>query len=263
MQPSATAVADTSLDGVGVLVTRPKHQSDALIEAIRSHGGNPIRFASIEIVARSDASIAADLEKLATPEIVIFVSSNAVEYGLKYADGAKVAVVGPATASAVEAAGGRVDIQSTSGFDSEQLLSCADLFNVTGKRIRIVRGQDGRETLADTLRARGAQVDYLQVYDRNAPLYSLDEVEALLELWESGQVNVVTAMSVASFNNLVELLPDSATPLLARTALVTPAERVLKEAIDQFPELQVTLAQAPDVDEMVRGIVRAIDRIPG
>ena len=83
------------------------------------------------------------------------------------------------------------------------------------------------------------------------------------EVWESGQIHVVTAMSVASFKNLIELLPESAISLLTRTPLVTPAERVLKEALDQFPELPTILAEAPDADEMVRGVVRAIDRIPG
>ena len=48
-----------------------------------------------------------------------------------------------------------------------------------------------------------------------------------------------------------------------RSTWLTPAERVLKEALDRFPELHVTLAKAPDADEMVRGVVRAIDRIPG
>jgi uroporphyrinogen-III synthase len=256
-------MADTSLAGVGVLVTRPRHQSDSLINAIKDCGGNPVRFATIEIVARDAASIAAEVENLAAPEIVIFVSSNAVQHGLQYAEGAQIAVVGPATAAAIEAAGQSVDIKSAAGFDSEHLLAAAELFNVTGRRIRIIRGQDGRELLADTLRARGAQVDYLQVYERITPLYSLDDVEALVAVWESGQINVVTAMSVASFNNLVELLPESATALLSRTPLVTPAERVLKEALDRFPELPATLAEAPDADEMVRGVVRAIDRIPG
>ena len=256
-------MADTSLAGVGVLVTRPKHQSDALIDAIKECGGRPVRFATIEIVALGAASVAAKLEKLAAPEIAIFVSPNAVQHGLQYAEEARIAVVGPATAAAVEAAGRSVDIKSAAGFDSEHLLSSAELFNVTGRRIRIIRGQDGRELLADTLRARGAQVDYLQVYERIPPLYSLDEVEALIEVWESGQINVVTSMSVASFNNLIELLPESAAPLLSRTPLVAPAERVLKEALDQFPDLHTVLAEGPAADEMVRGVVRAIDRIPG
>lgn len=253
-------MADTALAGVGVLVTRPKHQSEALLAAIRNAGGSPIRFPSIEIVGVDAASDAAGL---AAPEIVIFVSSNAVEHGLQYAEGARIAAVGPATAAAIEAAGRSVDISSSAGFDSENLLAAADFFSVTGKRIRIIRGQDGRELLADTLRARGAQVDYLQVYERRVPLYSDDELESLLHVWESGQINVVTVMSIAAFRNLIALLPESAMPLLSRTPLVTPAERVLKEALDMFPELPTTLAAAPDADEMVRGVVRAIDRTPG
>jgi uroporphyrinogen-III synthase len=253
-------MADTALAGVGVLVTRPKHQSEGLLAAIRNAGGSPIRFPSIEIVGVDAASDAAGL---AAPEIVIFVSSNAVEHGLQYAEGARIAAVGPATAAAIEAAGRSVDISSSAGFDSENLLAAADFFSVTGKRIRIIRGQDGRELLADTLRARGAQVDYLQVYERRMPLYSDDEVESLLHVWESGQIDVVTVMSIAAFRNLIELLPESAIPLLSRTPLVTPAERVLKEALDMFPELPTTLAAAPDADEMVRGVVRAIDRTAG
>jgi uroporphyrinogen-III synthase len=256
-------MADTSLAGVGILVTRPEHQRDGLIAAIENRGGTAIPFATIEIVARNEAHITTDVGRLAAPDIVVFVSGNAVRHGLQYAEDAKIAVVGPATAKAVEAAGRSVDIMSASGFDSEHLLDATDLFNVRDKRIRIIRGQDGRELLADTLRARGAEVDYLPVYDRVAPLYRADEVDALLAAWQAGRVNVVTAMSVASFENLIALLPDTASLLLSRTPLVTPAERVLKEAINQFPDLPATLADGPDEDEMIRGIVRALDRISG
>jgi uroporphyrinogen-III synthase len=139
----------------------------------------------------------------------------------------------------------------------------AELFDVEGKRVRIIRGQDGRELLADTLRTRGAEVDYLSVYERSLPLYRDDEVEVLLAKWEAGQINVVTLLSVASLNNLLALLPESAIPMLARTPLVTPAERVLKQVLDRLPGMPVTLADAPDADAMVRGIVRAIDGSPG
>lgn len=252
-----------SLAGVGVLVTRPVHQSQPLVTAIEAQGGSAVRFPTLEIQARNAAAIVEDAYQLDTPDIAIFVSSNAVVHGLQYAEDARIAVIGPATADAVEAADRPVDIMPYDGFDSEHLLQAAEMFDVAGKRVRIIRGQAGRELLADTLRERGAEVDYLGVYQRTLPLYRDDEVDALLAEWEAGRVNVVTMMSVASFENLLAVLPESAWPMLARTPLVTPAERVLKQVLRQFPEMPVSLAGAPDADALVRGILRAIDGLPG
>ena len=256
-------MASPSLAGVGVLVTRPRHQSHGLTSAIEIHGGKAVCFPTLEILPRNAAAVLEDAYRLAPPDIAIFVSSNAVLHGLQHAQDARIGVVGPATADAVVAAGRVVDIMPSDGFDSEHLLAMADLFDVNGKRIRIIRGQSGRELLADTLRRRGAIVDYLSVYERSLPLYQTDEVDALLAEWNAGRVNVVTMMSVASLENLRALLPVDAHAMLERTPLVTPAERVLQQVLQLHPDMPTTLADAPDADAMVRGIVRAIDRSPG
>lgn len=247
------------LQGVGVLVTRPRHQSLSLAAAIKREGGVPVRFATIEIVPRNAATVTEEAYRLPDPDITIFVSSNAVRYGIQHAEGARIAVVGPASAEAVEAAGMKVDIMPADGFDSEHLLTASELFDVAGKCVRIIRGQSGRELLAETLRSRGADVDYLSVYERTLPLYRADEVDALLASWRAGKVNVVTVMSVATLDNLLALLPEDALPMLARTPLVTPADRVIKQVQQKLPGMPTTLASAPDADAMVRAIVRAID----
>jgi uroporphyrinogen-III synthase len=252
-------MAIKSLQDVGVLVTRPRHQSLSLASAIKRQGGVPVRFATIEINARNAATVTEEAYRLPDPDITIFISSNAVRHGIQHADGAQIAVVGPASAAAVVAAGHKVDIMPAGGFDSEHLLTMAELFNVAGKCIRIIRGQDGRELLGETLRSRGADVDYLTVYTRTLPLYRADEVDALLDEWRAGRINVVTVMSGATLDNLITLLPESALPMLARTPLVTPADRVIKKVRQQLPGMPTTLATAPDADAMVRGIVRAID----
>jgi uroporphyrinogen-III synthase len=247
-----------SLAGVGVLVTRPEQQAETLVDAIEQRGGTAIRFPVLQIVARDPADVAAEAQAMESPDIVIFVSSNAVRYGLQHAGDARIAAVGPTTAAAVEAAGRTVDILAADGFDSEHLLATEALKNVAGKTVRIMRGQDGRELLAISLRERGAHVDYLPVYERSLPNYAADAVDAVVAKWRSGGINVVTAMSVASFENLITLLPEAAQELLGRTPLVTPAERVLKIALNQFPNLPAELAEGPDADQMVRTVVRAM-----
>ena len=256
-------MTDVSLAGVGVLVTRPQHQATELVDAIECCGGKAIQFPTIQIVARDPAHVSSDAAELSDPDIAIFVSSNAVQHGLQYAQHAHIAAVGPATAAAIEAAGRSVDILATTGFDSEHLLAKAELADMAGKTIRIIRGQDGRELLATTLRKRGARVDYLSVYERAVPNYDAAAIDAIATEWKLGGINVVTAMSVATLNNLIALLPEPTLNLLARTPLVTPAARVLKEALNLFPDLPAVLSNGPEADEMVRTIAAIGHTAPG
>ncbi len=246
---------DRDLTGIGVLVTRPERQAAELIAAIVSRGGSAVAFPVIEIVPRGDAAIAADAGNLRDPDIVVFVSSNAVEYGLIRAESARIAVVGPATAAAIESAGRIVNIRSASGFDSEHLLAEPELQDVDGTVVRIIRGNGGRELLADTLKNRGAIVEILSVYDREIPHYPASELDNLESGWRAGAIDVVTIMSVESLTNLIELLPEWCKNELQNTPLVTPADRVLKEATNRFPGIPATLARGPQPSNMVDAIL--------
>ena len=248
-------MADRLLQGVGVLVTRPRTQATELVNAIEEQGGRAYCFPVMEIAPFDDNvvhKLAAGMQK---PDVVIFVSRNAVEYGIQFTDGGEIAVIGPATAKAVKAAGRVVDIQPASGYDSEHLLAETALQDMEGKRVRIIRGTSGRELLAEELTARGAIVEYLSVYERRLPNIGADTLADLESRWRQGEINVVTVMSVQSLANLVKLLPAWCAAQLATTLLVTPAGRVLKEALDRYPASRPTLASGPGADEMVRAII--------
>jgi uroporphyrinogen-III synthase len=208
----------------------------------------------IEIAPRSTQAIEAELAGRADPDIVIFISRNAVEHGLAWSGDAAIAAVGPATAAAIEAAARVVDIRPASGFDSESLLGEPALETVKGKTIRIIRGNGGRELLATTLRERGAHVDYLEVYARQLPDYPEPEIEAVARRLTAGEIGAVVVMSVESLRNLLALLPESCHPAFAKTRLVTPASRVIKEVADRLPGCPATLAEGPGADEIVRAI---------
>ena len=247
-------MADDPLAGVGVLVTRPAGQSAELISAIEAAGGRSIVFPVIEIAPRSPQDIASDLAGLPEADINIFVSRNAVEHGLAWSGDGAIAAVGPATASAIEAAARVVDIRPASGFDSESLLGEPALTDVSGKTIRIIRGNGGRELLATTLRERGATVQYLEVYARRAPDYAEAEIADVVRRLETGEIAAVIVMSVESFRNLLALLPESCHAALAKTRLVTPAARVIKEVTHRLPGCPAILADGPGADEIVSAI---------
>lgn len=246
---------DAPLQGVGVLVTRPRTQAAELVAAIEAQGGTAYCFPVLEIVPGDELDIRNSVSRLGKPDIVIFVSRNAVEHGITYTDGGAIAVIGPATASAVAAAGRVVDIQPDGGYDSEHLLAEARLRDVAGKRVRIIRGRDGRELLAEELKKRGAIVEYLSVYERRQPVIDIDTRATLEREWRQDRINVVTVMSVESFTNLVELLPPWCAGQLESTPLVTPAGRVLKEVLNRFPASRPILASGPGADEMVEAII--------
>ncbi len=251
-------MSERLLDGAGVLVTRPKHQVDDLVAAIEARGGMVIPFPVIEIVPRHAAEVRAELAGLPEPAITIFISRNAVDHGLPYAAG-QLAAIGPTTADAIRSAGARVDICPDSGFDSEHLLAEPAFENVAGKTIRIIRGDGGRELLASSLRERGAQVDYVSAYARKMPEHSAAERASLEQRWHAGEVSAVIVMSIQSLQNLNALLPDWCREQMILTPLVTPAARVLKEALHQYPGCPAILAAGPRSDDIVNAIAAAIE----
>lgn len=246
------------LAGIGVLITRPRHQAAELAAAVTRLGGRAVLLPVIDIVPVDAASVRSQLAGLRDPDIAIFVSPNAVTHGLAHAAGARIAAIGPATRRAVEAAGDTVDIVPADGFDSEHLLALEAFEDVAGKVVRIIRGRSGRELLASTLRDRGATVEYLAVYDRVTATPEPAELAAIEALWTTGGIAAVTVMSVETLANLEAILPPACLWLLTRTALVTPASRVIIEAMTRFPGIPTTLARGPQAGDIVAAIEEAV-----
>lgn len=254
---------DTPLAGVRVLVTRPRAQAGALVEAIESAGGEAIRFPVIEVRPRDRQAIETDVRRLADPDICIFVSTNAVCHGLDFAGDARLAAIGPATAAAIESRDRVVDIQPVKGYASEHLLAESALVELGGKTVRIVRGGDGRQLLATELERRGARVEYLSVYERRLPSVAPRELDAVTKALISGKIAAVAVMSVQSLDNLLRLLPESAHDALCRSALVTPSERVIKVLLHRHPDWRTTLARGPQAGDVVAALVTVIRSKPG
>ena len=105
---------------------------------------------------------------------------------------------------------------------------------VAGKRVLIARGRGGRERLRDGLTARGAEVAYLEVYQRAKPAVS----QAVMErAWRDETPDAVVVTSLAGLNNLIEMTPASEQTRLRETALIVMSERIERQAMEQgfFP----------------------------
>ena len=253
-----------SLAGVGVLVTRPAHQAHELIRAVEARGGRVHTFPVLDIVPRTAADIAADADALGPPDVVIFVSANAVRCGLSVFAGsdAKFAAIGPATAAAIAGADSHTDIVPSAGYDSEHLLAEDSLKRVAGKTVTIVRGESGRELLAETLRQRGANVQYLSVYRREKREFSAAELAAVEDAWQSGGIDAVVVMSVASLDGLLHALPPHRLRDLTNTPLVGPSERVIQTALERLPGVRCVQSPGPGASDVVDALVASLHRDP-
>lgn len=221
----------------GVLVLRPAGQAEGTAAALRNAGYRPILFPTIEIVAQDPASEAAgrqQLEQLDHNDWLVFISRNAVEYFMPLwqawhradAPMPRIAAVGKATAEALGRAGLRVDLQPADNFSSEGLLESPAWQTVSGQQVLLVRGVGGRELLANTLRARGASVAYLEVYQRRLPQV---DSQPLIERW-SEDVDVVLATSNQLLDNLLLLVGPALESAVFRVPLVVVSERMQAHA---------------------------------
>lgn len=214
------------LAGVGVVVTRPARQAAGLVSQLAALGAAPIVFPAIAILPPSDpAPLARAHAALATYDAAIFVSANAAEYGAPGAWPARVAAfaTGPGTAAALAAVGvpGVAIPQST--YDSEGLLALPALADVRGSRVVVFRGEGGRDFLGDTLRARGAQVDYVACYRRARPASGAD---GLAEALRQDRAQALTITSGEGLDNLCALLPADALARLKALPTFVPHPRI-------------------------------------
>ena len=250
----------SNLAGLGVLVTRPETQAASLARRLTELRANVYLLPAMELRPRADrAAQRAALGPIDRFQWIIFISSNAVRFGVQLLDGRRdlrLAAVGPATARALNHAGFRVSLVPASGFNSESLLAAPELAHVAGQRILIVRGDSGRELLADVLSARGASISYAQMYERHCSRPIVGAVDAVEALWEKGAIDVVTATSPELLKCLVEILTPKGRALLTNTTVLAGSERIASAARQIGLTGPLITAAAPDDDSLLKALAQ-------
>jgi uroporphyrinogen-III synthase len=204
------------LDGVGVIVTRPARQAGAFAQKLGVLGARPIIFPAIVILPPDDrTSLDVAHRMLASNAAAIFVSANAAEYGVPHTPwpaGVDAYATGPGSAAALTDLGVPGVAFPGERHDSEGLLALPGLCNVAGKRIAIFRGDGGRDLLGDTLRARGATVDFVTCYRRAPPTAGIEGLRAVLQAREA---HALTLTSSGGAQNFVAVLDDASRAIVA------------------------------------------------
>ena len=247
-------VSSLPLAGFNIVVTRPREQAADLVQRIEQLGGKPLLFPLLEITAvRDDRALREQISRLRQTDLAIFISPNAARYGMAaiQASGAvpaslKIASVGQGSANALRELGIGNIIAPTERFDSEGLLALPELRDVAGKRVMIFRGDGGRELLGDTLKARGATVEYVTCYLRSKPDV---DVSALL----NALPHAIAVTSSEALSHLREVLDEAQCRDVYGVVLFVPHERIAAAA-KQLGWQQVIVTASGD-DGMMSGLI--------
>lgn len=249
---------EAPLSGCGVAITRPPEQAYRLVERVRAAGGTPISFPLLEIVPIDDFTAFDEvISRLSTFDWALFISSNAVQHGLSrilinhaLPPSLRYAAVGPMTAAELAVFGLRDVLIPQDRFDSESLLNLPEMQDVAGKRCVIFRGRGGRELLAQTLRERGAFVEFAECYRRINPQRDAGEME---RLWQNGSLQAMVVTSSEALRNLLALT-GSETGWLKATPLFVNHPRIAETARQQG--LQVHTASGPGDAGMLDALIQ-------
>jgi uroporphyrinogen-III synthase len=246
-----------------VLVTRPAHQAQPLCALIEAEGGRAIAFPVLEIQDLPDNSAVVRLvERLDEFDIAIFISANAVTKAMDlilprrdWPSHLQIAVVGARTAGALQEYGVMVDICPEEKFNSEALLALPEMCAIKNKKVVIFRGEGGRELLADTLRQRGADIEYAEVYRRSKPV-DMPGYTSLnfAELLAAGKINIIVVTSNESLRNLWELAGSAGQEMLKHMPLAVMSARIAATAQGLGVTSPVSVAPEANDDGLLAAI---------
>jgi len=219
----------------GIVITRPREHALSLAELIRSAGGNPVLFPTIEILPVENREAVSNLiAGLENFHLAIFVSPTAVLRGLELVNASRawpgdlrVAAVGGGTARALEERGFAAVIAPTAQADSEALAALPELRDLRGRPVVIFRGQGGRESLRALLEARGARVAYAECYRRTRPA---QDPGPLLALWQRGAIDAVSISSAEGLQNFLDILGPAGRAYLLATPVFVPHPQIARAA---------------------------------
>jgi uroporphyrinogen-III synthase len=204
-----------------LLVTRPQPQADEWVTALRTHGVAAQALPLLQIVPLSDPAAVAAWGSLSAHGLVVFVSPGCVKsfFDLRPAaagwpTGTRAAATGPGTSRALHDAGVPAAAiieppHDAEQFDSEALWRRLEAQSWQGQRALVVRGDGGRDWLADRLRERGAEVTFVQAYRRTLPSLTPPQTDLLTAALAAPSRHCWLFSSSQAVEHLCQLAPQS------------------------------------------------------
>lgn len=226
-----------------VIVTRPAAQATPWVQSLAQHGITARALPLMGIAPTFDTpAVTGAWLRLAEARLVMFVSANAVEhfFALRPSDvawpvGTQAASPGPGTTRALQDAGVPMSqivepAADSPQFDSEALWQILRTQDWQGAVVQVVRGDGGRDWLADTLREHGAEVGFVSAYRRTAPAWDATAQSLLDEALSQPADHLWFFSSSEAIDHLMTHLDHCAAALPAGARALATHPRIARRA---------------------------------
>jgi len=242
-----------------VIVTRPRGQAEPWLEALRTRGLQAQALPLIDIAPAPDAAAVEQAwQRLASVDFVMFVSANAVEHffarrppGRAWPAGLLAGSTGQGTTAALQACGVPPDhiAQPAPGEPSESEALWRQVAGRPwrGRQVLVVRGEDGRNWLAQQFEQAGAVVEFLVAYQRRPPVLCEPSARLLAAALDDPQRHVWVFSSSEAVAHLQALSPQadwSASRAVATHPRIAAAARLagFAQVLEVSPEVEALVA---------------------
>ena len=157
--------------------------------------------------------------------------------------GPQIVTVGQGTARQLQQDFQRAaDLLPAEGYNSEALLATPLLQQVTNKRILILKGQGGRNLLADTLSDRGAKVSYANLYRRMIPTEAEQQLSAVEK---AKNIDIIVFTSGEGIMNLLSLAGETSRTWLCSISWLVIHARLVEVARQAGCENEIIVSDGP------------------
>lgn len=217
------------LAGKRILITRARHQAQALATLLEEQGAEVLAIPAIEIVPpESYDALDAALLNIREYQWLVLTSVNGVavlvermekmarrSFATPYASlGAsgtiRIAAMGPATARALASRGIEVDLVPEKYVAESLVEGLRD--QVFGQRVLLVRAKVARDVVPVELEKAGGTVDVVDAYQTVVPAASCESLREVLAE-PAGLPHAVTFTSSSTVTNFFRLLYDAGVPV--------------------------------------------------
>jgi uroporphyrinogen III methyltransferase / synthase len=235
------------LHGRTVAVTRAREQASGLAARLRELGAEVVETPVIRIVPLAPPApdpSGYDLICLTSPNGVRLLFDRLADAGLdaRPLHGVRFAAIGPATARALRAHGVLADVLPERAV-AESLVEA--LGDAPVRRALVARARVARDVLPDALRARGAEVEVLELYETVAEPLSAEQLDA---------IRAADHVTFTSASTVINLLSAAGGALDTRARLVSigPVTSAALRDHGLDPHLE---AEPHDVDGLVTALI--------
>lgn len=253
----------SSLNNITLWITRPAGQARNLTKLLEEQGANVFHLPLMQIeTLPQDKKLEKKIKKINEYDMAFFISTNAAQIGMELIEThfpslpkeIQYFTPGPTTARVLESYG--LDVAyPKKAMSTEALLILPEIRKILQnkskkkKRAVIFRGSGGRELLANALRSKGVDVDYIELYKRVLPEYKDTYLKGILKSKKPDGIIFSSAEAIYNFTVLFEEIY----PEYIEIPIFVSSAR-LKEVSGKIGFKSISLLQAADDKSIVAGM---------